>query len=98
MFYLVIWADLAGNRSKEKYYLIGVLPFFVGSYIEVLFAPYAQSIPISVAFSLASLFLFLAVLPLLYAPETLSEKEIEKKRLQKYLEDVKKVRKKYKKE
>jgi len=98
MFYLVIWADLAGNRSKEKYYLIGVLPFFVGSYIEVLFAPYAQTIPISVAFSLASLFLFLAVLPLLYAPETLSEKEIEKKRLQKYLEDVKKVRKKYKKE
>jgi hypothetical protein len=34
---------------------------------------------------------------LLYAPETLSEKEIEKKRLQKYLEDVEKVKKKYEK-
>jgi len=98
MFYLVIWADLARNRSKEKYYLVGVLPFIVSGYIQVLFTPYAQSIPISVAFSLASFFLFLAVLPLLYAPETLSEKEIEKKRLQKYLEDVEKVKKKYEKQ
>jgi MFS family permease len=97
MFYLVIWADLAGNRTKEKYYLIGVLPFIVSGYIQVLFTPYAQLVPISVAFSLASFFLFLAVLPLLYAPETLSEKEIEKKRLQKYLEDVEKVKKKYEK-
>jgi MFS family permease len=98
MFYLVIWADLAGNRTKEKYYLIGVLPFLVSGYIQILVTPYATSIPISVAFSLASFFLFLAVLPLLYAPETLSEKEIEKKRLQKYLEDVEKVKRKYEKE
>jgi MFS family permease len=97
MFYLVIWADLARDRIKEKYYLIGVLPFIFSGYIQILFTPYAQSIPISVAFSLASFFLFLAVLPLLYAPETLSEKEIEKKRLQKYLGDVEKVKKKYEK-
>jgi MFS family permease len=97
MFYLVIWADLARSRAKEKYYLIGVLPFIVSGFIQILFTPYAQSIPISVAFSLASFFLFLAVLPLLYAPETLSEKEIEKKRLQKYLEDVEKVKKKHEK-
>jgi len=97
MFYLVIWADLAKNRVKEKYYLVGVLPFIISGYIQVLFTPYAKLIPIYVAFSLASFFLFLAVLPLLYAPETLSEKEIEKKRLRKYLEDVKKVKRKYEK-
>jgi MFS family permease len=97
IFYLVIWADLSGNRIKEKYYLLGTLPFIVSGYIPTLLKPFAQSIPISVAFSLASFFLFLAVLPLLYAPETLSEKEIEKKRLQKYLEDVEKVKKKYEK-
>lgn len=95
MFYLVIWADLAGSKAKERYYLVGVLPFIVSGYIQILLAPYAESTPISVAFSLASFFLFLAVLPLLYAPETLSEKEMEKKRLQKYLEDVEKVKKKY---
>lgn len=99
MFYLVIWADFAKNQAKERHYLIGVLPFIVSSYIPILLAPYAESTSISVAFSLASLFLFLAVLPLLYAPETLSEKEIEKKRLKKYLEDVEKIKKKkYEKE
>lgn len=97
MFYLVIWADLAQNQIKEKYYLVGILPFIVSGYIRILLTPYVESTPISVSFSLASLFLFLAVLPLLYAPETLSEKEIEKKRLQKYLEDVEKVKKKYEK-
>jgi len=98
MFYLVIWADLAGNQTKEKYYLIGVLPFIVSGYIQILFTPYTELVPISVAFSLASFFLFLAVLPLLYAPETLPQKVMEKRQLEKYLEDVKKVKKKYEKE
>jgi MFS family permease len=95
MFYLVIWAELAGNRIKEKYYLIGVLPFFISSYIQILFEPYAELIPISAAFSLASFFLFLAVLPLIYAPETLPEKKIELRRLKKYVEKAKEIREKH---
>ena len=95
MFYLVIWSELAKNRIKEKYYLIGVLPFLISSYILILFTPYAELIPISAAFSLASFFLFLAVLPLLYAPETLPKKQIELRRLRRYMEKAKKVREKY---
>ena len=95
MFYLVIWPELAGNRMKEKYYLIGVVPFLISSYILILFTPYAEMIPISAAFSLASFFLFLAVLPLLYAPETLPEKQIELKRLRSYTENAKKIREKH---
>jgi len=95
MFYLVIWAELTGNRIKEKYYLIGVLPFFISSYIQILFEPYAELIPVSAAFSLASFFLFLAVLPLIYAPETLPEKKIELRRLKKYVEKAKKIREKH---
>jgi len=95
MFFLVIWADLAGDHIKEKYYLIGVLPFLISSYMQIFLTPYAEFVPVSTAFSLASFFLFLAVLPLLLAPETLSEKEIEKKRLKKYLEDVKKIKNKH---
>jgi len=95
MFYLVIWPELAGNRMKEKYYLIGVLPFLISSYILILFTPYAEMVPISAAFSLASFFLFLAVLPLLYAPETLPEKQIELKRLRSYTEKAKKIREKH---
>jgi len=52
-------------------------------------------IPNTSAFSLASFFLFLAVLPLLYAPETLPEKKIELRRLRKYVETAKKFQRKY---
>jgi len=94
MFYLVIWTELAGNRTKEKYYLIGLVPFLIASYIQILFTPYAEHIEISAAFSLASFFLFIAVLPLLYAPETLPEKKMELKRLRKYVEAAKKTKEK----
>jgi len=95
MFYLVIWSELAGNRIKEKYYLIGVLPFLISSYIQTLFTPYAKLIDVSAAFSLASFFLFLAVLPLLYAPETLPERKIELRRLKHYVEAAKEIKEKY---
>jgi len=95
MFYLVIWAELAGNRIKDKYYLMGVLPFLISSYIQILFTPYAKLIDISASFSLASFFLFLAVFPILLAPETLHEKKIELKRLRKYMEKAKKAKEKH---
>ena len=95
MFYLVIWSELAGNRIKEKYYLIGVLPFLISSYIQIIFTPYAKLIDVSAAFSLASFFLFLAVLPLVYAPETLPERKIKLRQLRKYVEKAKKVKEKH---
>jgi hypothetical protein len=96
-FFMVLWGDLGGNMRKEKYYLIGGLPFLLSGFLSILVKPHVKSLPLATTFSLASLFLFLAVLPLLYAPETLPEKEMEKRRLKKYLEDVEKVKKKYEK-
>ena len=75
--------------------MLGVLPFLIASYIQVLFTPYAKFVEVSAAFSLASFFLFIAVLPLLYAPETMPEKKIELKRLRKFAEDAKKAKEKY---
>jgi len=95
MFYLVIWSELAGKRTKEKYYLLGVLPFLIASYIQILFTPFATGVEVSAAFSLASFFLFIAVLPLLYAPETMPQKQIELKRLRKFADDAKKAKEKY---
>jgi hypothetical protein len=46
---------------------------------------------VSAAFSLASFFLFLAILPLIYAPETLPEKRIQERKIKKYAEEAKKV-------
>lgn len=95
MFLLVIWSELAGHRTKEKYYLIGLVPFLIASYSLTLITPYVQNIQVSTAFSLASFFLFIAVLPLLYAPETMPEKNIELKRLKKFADDAKKMKEKY---
>jgi len=95
MFFFVIWSELAGNRIKEKYYLIGVLPFLIASYIRILFTPFATLVEATAAFSLASFFLFIAVLPLLYAPETMPQKKIELRRLRSFAEDAKKAKEKY---
>lgn len=87
--------DLAERRSKERYYLLGGLPYLLAGYLSILVKPYVASIPISSAFSLASFFLFLAVLPLLYARETLPEKTIKDRELKTYVEKAKKTKEKY---
>jgi MFS family permease len=94
-FIFVIWGDLSENRIRERYYLVGGMPFLLSGLIEVCVQPFAKFIPISTSFSFASFFLFLAVLPLLYAPETLPEKEIKDRELKWYLNKAKKVREKY---
>jgi len=94
-FFLVIWGELAGDRSKEKYFLLGGMPFLILSYLGIALQPFIKSIPVSSAFSLAALFLFLAVLPLMYAPETLPEKQIKDRELRLYVEKAKKAREKH---
>ena len=49
-------------------------------------------------FSFASVFLFLAVLPLIYAPETLPEKIMKDRDLKSYIENAKKKAEKRQKE
>jgi len=94
-FILILWGDLSQYGNREKYYVIGEIPFFISDIVRVLSAPYVALIPATSAFSLASFFLFLAVLPLLYAPETLPERKIELRRLRKYVEKAKKLQQKY---
>ena len=94
-FILTLWGDLSEPGNREKYYVIGEAPFFFAEIVGVLSAPYAALIPETSAFSLASFFLFLAVLPLLYAPETLPERKIELRRLRKYVEKAKKLQQEY---
>jgi len=94
-FFLVTWGELATTKNKEKYYLIGEMPYLALSYLGIIVKPYIQLIPVSSAFSLAALFLFLAVLPLMYAPETLSEKKLKERELKKYIEKAKKIKGKY---
>jgi len=94
-FLLIIWGDLSEPGDREKFYALGNFPFLVRSTVSLLFITVVASVPASAAFSLASFFLFLAVLPLMYAPETLPEKDIELRRQKEYVKEAKKLRDKY---
>ena len=98
VFLMTLWGDLARTRPKERYYALGGTPYILSALIGFVVEPYVQKISTYAAFSLASVFLFVAVLPLIYAPETLTEKKIELRRIRKYVEKAKKVEEKYKKD
>ena len=99
-FILILWGDLSQQGSREKYYALGSVPFFISYIIEQLMpedlVPTVNGEPIIfLAFSLAAFFLFLAVLPLIFAPETLPEKKMELRRLKSFAEEAQKTKEKY---
>lgn len=91
VFIMILWGDLSSQGSREKYYVIGSLPFLATAAIPLSLMPLSRLLQATTAFSLASFFLFLAVLPLMYAPETLPQKKIELQRLKGYLAQAKKL-------
>jgi MFS family permease len=90
VFFMAIWGDLGENHEKEKFYVLGGLPYLLANFMYVLIKPYASDVSLAAAFSFASFFLFLAVLPLMYAPETLPEKIMKERELKKYVEKAQK--------
>ena len=94
VFFTVIWGDLGERYGKEKFYILGGIPFLLSTFLTKAVEPYANDIPLTAAFSLASFCLFIAVIPLMYAPETLPEKTIRDRDLKNYLEKAQKMAKK----
>jgi len=96
IFVLILWGDLSQPGTREKYYALGSVPFFLSYVIpQFLTESFIEQILLSPAFSLASFFLFVAIMPLVFAPETLPEKKMELRRLRKFAEDAKKAKEKY---
>jgi MFS family permease len=95
VFFMAIWGDLGENYEKEKYYTLGGLPFILAAFLSTIVKPYASNIPAPTAFSFASFFLFVSVIPLMYAPETLPEKNMKDRELKSYIEKAKKAKEKY---
>jgi len=99
VFFMTVWGDLAGEGTKEKYYVIGGLPYLLAGFLSILVQPSVPYIMLKtglgMSFTIASFFLFIAVLPLIYAPETLPEKILKENDLKKYVEKaLEKVQKK----
>ncbi len=96
IFLTTLWGDLAYGKPSEKYYALGSLPYLLSNFLRVTAGPFiANTISAYAIFSFAAFFLFLAVVPLMYAPETLPEKKIRERELRQYVEKAKKIRDKY---
>jgi MFS family permease len=95
VFFMSLWGDLGQYHVKEKYYVLGGLPYLLANFLYVLIKPQVFGISASLAFTYASFFLFLAILPLIYAPETLPEKKIKERELKNYLDNAQKIKDKY---
>jgi len=96
IFLITIWGDLAQGKASEKYYSIGSMPFLLSVFVRLsLGTQIVDLVPSYGFFSFAGVFLFLAVLPLVYAPETLPEKTIKERELKGYLDKARKEAEKY---
>ncbi len=95
VFLFTLWGDLARGGNSEKLYVLGALPYLLSNFAYVLFDELGTYLhPIQI-FTFASFFLFLAVLPLFYAPETLPEKIINKRELTIYVAKAQEIAEKY---
>jgi MFS family permease len=92
LFILTIWGDLSYGTSTDKYYAIGVLPFFTSKLLDLTIGSQITSFfgGSPALFSFGAFFLFVAVLPLIYAPETLPEKALKDRDLKSYIEKAQK--------
>lgn len=94
-FIFVIWGDVSEGKVREVYYFLGGVPFLLSGLIQAVTQQFVKVIPIYASFSLASFFLFLAVVPLLYASETLPERKLRERELKSYIEKAKQIREKF---
>lgn len=94
LFLIVLWGDMS-ERNSVKFYAVGEAPFFLTRIFSAVLAPYVVLIPETGAFSLAAFFLFIAVIPLIYVPETLPEKKLKDRELKMYVDRAMKIKEKH---
>lgn len=90
-FIFVVWGDISNGERGEKYYAMGCLPVPLAIVLSIFAAPWLRTLDASSAFSLASFFIFLAIIPIFFAPELLPERVLKERELRRYVEEAKKV-------
>ena len=94
LFIFTIWGDLAEGRNSEKIYAIGLMPYLFSTLIRYSLGPYLTNAfadsGFATIFSFFSFFLFIAVFPLVFAPETLPEQIIKDNDVQSYIKKAQK--------
>jgi len=95
IFLFTLWGDIAKNRGSEKFYVMAALPYLFANLMYVITTPTMAGIEPTQVFTFASFFLFLSVLPLVFAPETLPEKAMKQRELKIYIEKAQEIAQKY---
>lgn len=96
IFWFTIWGDMAGEGPGEIYYVLGLLPYALSAFLRAVFGSWvAEFVSPYTVFSFVAFLLFLAVIPLMYAPETLPESTIRERELRHYIEKAKRIREKF---
>jgi len=90
-YFMTVNADLASAGSRERFYAAGSIFLILNSSLQLFSKVFSLSISPSVVSSILSLVLFVAVIPLLYALETLPREKIRRRRLGEHLKKVKKL-------
>jgi MFS family permease len=91
IFVFALWGDIAEKRSSERIYAIAIIPYLLSAFIRISLGNYlANVVTGGTVFSLFSFFLFIAVLPLVIAPETLSDQAIKNNDLKSYVDKAQK--------
>jgi len=90
-FIFVVWGDMLNGERGEKFYALGNIAIPMAVMLSIFISPWLKMIDASSAFSLASFFLFLAIIPIFFAPELLPEKILKEREIKKYVEEAKKV-------
>jgi len=68
----------------------------ISGFLRVTLGPFiAEVVPSYAILSFAAFFLFLAIFPLMYAPETLPENVFRERKLRGYIEKAKRIREKF---
>ena len=85
--YLAVLGDLSSAGSKEKYYAVGVIiPFII--YMTIAEVSHSFVVSPSVLSPVLSIMIFLSIIPVLYASETLPESRIRERELKEHLKKV----------
>jgi MFS family permease len=95
IFLFTLWGDIAQDRRSDKFYVIGAMPYLFSDFMQLWLRPYVALIPPTAIFYLASVLLFLGVMPLFYAPETMPEEMMRTREMQMYIIEAEKAKQKH---
>jgi MFS family permease len=90
-FLFTVWGDMSEGMRSEKFYALGNICVPAAVMLSLFASSWLKTVNLSSAYSLASFFIFLGIVFLIFAPELLPERVLRKRELSKYVENVKKT-------